>query len=606
MKKSVLLFIALLLTTGTAQAQDTLTLEPVVVTASHIATPLSRTASSITVINAEQIAASGQPLVTDVLRQVPGLEISRAGGGGNVSIFIRGTDNKHTLVLVDGIEYSDPAEIGASANIAHLTTSNIDRIEIVRGPQSVIYGSDAIGGVINIITRKGADRPAAHIEIEGGSFNSWQQQAGLQVGDRSGYLSFVATHADSDGFSAAHEKYGNREKDGYRNTTFSLNTGGRYTDTFELDISLRYSDSDYDYDDFKVDANHQGSNQTLNAAAGTLFHLADDRWQLKLAVSHTGIDRADDHADWGESDYQGTKNKLEWQNTLRLDQRNQLVAGAEIEQEQAENSFGQNDKGTHRGAYLEHRLTFGTFSSSLGARLDDHQEFGSHSTWRFAPTYTFTATGTRIKASVGTGFKAPSLFQLYDNFSGNRDLKPEKSTGYDIGVEQTLLGGLLVAEITVFHNDISNYINYVSTGDWTGEYRNAGDIRTRGVETVLGIYPSDRLDVQLGYTYTDTKNREDGSRLLKRPLHRGHLNLTLYPLDRVQISGNLTYVGKRDDFGDAKLPSYTLVNVAASYQLTDYCKLFGRIDNLFDKEYEEVAGYGTAGLSAYAGIRLSF
>lgn len=607
-RKTILLLGTLLLVTATVQAQEPLVMEPVVVTASRIDTPLSQTNSAITVITAEEIEAGGQSMVTDVLRQVPGVDVSRSGGsGGNVSIFMRGTDNKHTLVLVDGVEYGDPAGIAADANIAHLTTDQIERIEIVRGPQSVIYGSDAIGGVINIITKTGTNqaKPQAHIAAEGGSYNTRKLQGGFSVGQQSGYLSLGFSGLRSDGFSAVSKEYGGREKDGYENTSINLNSGGRLTDLFELKFNLRYSDSTHDYDSFPNDADNQADQQSLTTALSTTFHLLDERWLLTLAFAHTHLER-ENHESWGSYDYDGKKNKVELLNKIRIDPHNTLILGAEIERERAKNSFGQDDRATHRALFTEHRVAVGNFTTNLGVRYDEHKEFGSKTTWRIAPSYAFTQTGTRVRAAIGTGFKAPSLYQLYDGFSGNPNLHPEKSLGYDIGMEQTLMQGTVIVDVTYFRNDISNYIEWISTGGWSGEYRNAGGIRTQGIETTIDIYPADTLNLQLGYTYTDTKNKDDGSRLLKRPLHKGHVQLNLYPVDKLEINSTLIYVGKRDDVGDVELSSYTLVNLAASYQVTDHMKIFGRIDNLFDKDYEEVAGYGTAGLSAYAGVRLSF
>jgi len=606
-KRAVLFLVLLLPAPAAVQAQEILTMEPVVVTASRIATPLSQTNSAITVITAEEIEASGQPLITEVLRRVPGIDVSRSGGpGGNVSIFIRGTDNKHTLILVDGVEYNDPAGIAADANIAHLTTDQIERIEIVRGPQSVIYGSDAIGGVINIITKTGTDqpKPQAYISAEGGSYNTRKVQGGFSFGRQAGYLSLGFSGLRSDGFSALSKKAGGREKDGYENTSFSLNSGGRLTDLVDLKFNLRYSDSVSDYDDFfnRIDADNHADQQTLTTGLRTTFHLLDERWLLTLAIAHTRLER-ENHESWGSYDYDGKKNKLELLNEVRIDSHNTLILGAEVERDEAKNSFGQDDRATYRALFTEHRLAIGDFATNLGVRYDDHKEFGSKTTWRVTPSYTFNQTGTRVRAAIGTGFKAPSLFQLYDGFSGNQDLRPEKSLGYDIGIEQTLLQGLMVFDVTWFRNDISNYINY---DFMTWRYNNAGDIRTQGIETTIDIYPADGLNLQLGYTYTDTKNKDDGSRLLKRPLHKGHMNVNLYPIDKLEINGSLIFVGKRNDVGNIELSSYTLVNLATSYQITQNLKLFGRIDNLFDKDYEEVAGYGTAGLSGYAGVRLSF
>jgi vitamin B12 transporter len=606
-KRSVIIMSTLLFITAAAAAQNPLTMDPVVVTASRVATPLSQANSAITVISAEQIEASGQPLLTDVLRQVPGLDITRSGGaGGNVSVFIRGTDSKHTLILVDGIEFNDPVDPTGAANITHLSTDNIERIEIVRGPQSVIYGSDSIGGVINIITKKGKGKPAADLLVEGGSYRTWKERAAFDVGSQSGYLAFSAGHIESDGFSSAHTKYGNNEKDGYRNTTFSLNTGGRYTELFELNVKLRYTDSTFDYDAPKVDADNTGTYEALTAGIDSTFHLLAERWQLKLALNRTIIDREDQNESFGSSSFDGTKDKLELQNRIQISAQNTLVFGAEIEQEDAQSSFGQDDRATHRATYLENRLSINAFDANFGVRLDDHQEYGSHTTWRIAPAYRFSATDTRIRAAIGTGFKAPSLFQLYDSFSGNPNLQEEKSLGYDIGIEQTLFKGTVVVDMAWFYNDIEDVIEWIPTGSFTGQYRNGGNIRSQGIETAIDIYPVDILSLQLGYTYTDTKNKEDGARLLKRPLHKGHMDINLYPINKLEINGNLVFVGQRDDFGGIELGSYTLVNLAASYAATETLKLFGRIDNLFDKDYEEVAGFGTAGLSAYAGLKLTF
>ena len=609
-RRIVLLLSLWLAATATLQAQETITMEPVVVTASRIATPLSQTNSAVTLITAEEIEAGGQPLVTDVLRSVPGVDVVRSGGpGGSVSIYMRGTDNKHTLVLVDGVEYNDPAGIGADANITHLTTDQIERIEIVRGPQSVIYGSDAIGGVINIITKTGTNegKPQAHIAVEGGSYNTRKLQGGFSIGQQAGYLSLGFSHLRSDGFSSVSKKYGGRERDGYETTSITLNSGGRLTDLLELKFNLRYSDSTYDYDDFPNDADNQADHLSLTTGLRTTLHLLDERWLITLGAAHTSIEREFNDEVWGASDFTGKKNKLELLNEFRINDLNRLIIGGEIEREEAKNSFGRSDRATHNALFSEYRLAFGGFSTNLGLRYDDHKEFGSKTTWRVAPSYTFNQTGTRIRATLGTGFKAPSLYQLYDSYSGNPNLRPEKSMGYDIGIEQTILQGLVVFDISWFRNDISNYIDWMSTGGWDGEYRNAGDIRTQGVETTIDIYPIDQLSLQLAYTYTDTKNKDDNSRLPRRPLHKGHAQVSIHPIDSLEVNGSLLYVGKRDDgFLDKKLKAYTLVNLAASYQATHHLKIFGRIDNLFDKYYEEVAGYSTPGLSAYAGIKLSF
>ena len=636
MKKWLLMLGAVLLSTAVVQAQEALIMEPVVVTASRIATPLSQTNSAITVITTEEIEAGGQPLVTDVLRRVPGVDVVRSGGpGGNVSIFIRGTDNKHTLVLVDGVQFNDPADPSGAANIAHLTTDQIERIEIVRGPQSVIYGSDAIGGVINIITKTGTeqDKPQAHISAEAGSYNTRKLQGGFSVGQQLGYLSLGFSGLRSDGFSAASKKYGGREKDGYENTSFTLGSGGRLTELFEINFNLRYTDSVHDYDDFMADADNQGETQNLTTRLSTTTYLLDDRWLLTLAAGHTRIER-ENLDSWGTSSFDGKRNKLEFFNEVLINANNTVIGGAEIEQEEAKNSAGQSDRATHHAFFTEHRLTLDDLSVNLGLRYDDHKEFGSHTTWRMTSSYKAKTTKTLFRGSIGTGFRAPSLYELYADpvlypafpewginnatmfLNGNRDLDPERSFGWDIGFEQPLWGNSVIIEATYFHNKIKDFIQSslidssfdAVTGITTDTFKtiNINSLKTQGIETTISWFPSPFFDLQLNYTYTDSKDDNNNRRAL-RPQHKGNIGINIYPIDSLEINGNLMYVGKRDDgFLDKKLKAYTLVNLAASYQATDHLKIFGRIDNLFDKDYEEVAGYGTAGLSAYAGIRLSF
>lgn len=603
MKKCLIVLCSLLLIAGTLQA-ETVRLDPVVVTATRTGTPLSQVASSVTVITAEEIEAKQQPLVVDLLRSVPGITVSRSGGtGGVVSIFMRGTDNKHTLILVNGIELNDPSAVGAAANLTNMTTDNIERIEVVRGAQSVLYGSDAIGGVINIITKKGTGKPTGYVSVEGGSYNTWQEQAGISAGSDSSHFSLAISNSSSDGFSAANKNDGNTEKDGYKNTSISFNGGADLSEQFELNFGFQYATADYDYD-ATTDANNSQQTDELGSQIHGIFHLFDNRWKLKLGATYTSIGRDDDNESWGTSNFEGTKTKLEMQNTLQLDSNNILVFGAENETEQAENSYGQDAEATNNAIFLEDQLALGDFITTIGARYDNHEEFGGKTTWKIAPSYTFVATGTRVKGSLGTGFKAPTLYELYDPSNGNENLEAEQSLSYDIGIEQSLFSHRLIFDITWFKNDIEDYIEWVSTGGWSGIYQNGGDITTRGLETSVQIYPSDLFDLNLSYTYTDTKDT-NGDSLLKRPRHKGNLSLNLYPDDEKQITLDLLYVGEQDDISET-LDDYILVNLAGSHQITPNIKGFIRVDNLFDEDYEEVAGYGTAGLSAYAGVKLTF
>ncbi len=620
--KKRLLFCALLLAAVSVQAA-TVTLDPVVVTATRTATPLSRIASSVTVISAAEIEAKQQTQVLDVLRSVPGVVVVRSGSrGAQTSIFLRGTDTRHTLLLIDGIEYRDASSSGGGPVLENLTTANIEQIEIVRGAQSVLYGSDAIGGVINIITRKGSQQPEGYASIEGGSYNTWIEKAGFSAGNGTVSSSFSASRIDSDGFSAANEKDGNNEEDGFEDTTLSFNLGAELSEIFSLNLNVHSDDSENDYDAYgPVDGDYSQDTELLAGRLEGKLRLLDGRWDIAVGAARTDNNRIADGPAYSDGyEYDGKVTKLDLLNTIRLGANHTLIVGAETEKEELGSfsylgdysaypdvtytPFRYKKDAVNNAVFIQDQFTAGQFTAAIGLRHDDHDQFGGKTTWRFAPSYNFAGSGTRLKASVGTGFKAPSLYQLYGQLPpynvGNEDLQPEESFGWDLGFEQSLSNNSVVISLTYFHNDIDDYIDY----DYSDGFLNIDGLITRGIESSVAWYPSDLFDAALSYTYTDSENKEDNSRLRRRPLHKAALDLNIRPLERLQINLNALYTGERDD--DETLPDYTLVNVASSYRITDNCSIFGRVDNLFDEDYEEVTGYGTAGVSGYAGLKLTF
>lgn len=611
--KRWMILLGCLLLSATAATAEIQKIDPIVVTATRTATPLSQIASAVTVVTAEEIEEKQQTQVLDVLRSVPGLTIIQQGSlGGQASIRTRGTDNKHTLILIDGIEFRDASEIGGGADLANLTTDNIERIEVVRGAQSVIYGSDAIGGVVNIITKKGNRQPEGYVSVEGGSYNTWKETAGFSIGGENARAALSVSRTDSDGFSSYNEDDGFSEDDGYKNTTVSFNVGADLSENFTLNLNFRHTDSAYDYDSSGIDSDASvDKDDTLGKVEGILS-LLDDKWTIALGTTMTDSNRTSTGTDsfWDNYEFDSTITKFDMLNTIKATDSQTFVIGLESEKEEYESSTsGQGDART-RAVFLQDQIVLGDFVTALGVRVDDHQEFGTETTWRIAPTYSLSSLGTKIKGSIGTGFKAPSLFQLYYPFGGNENLEPEQSTSFDFGIEQPLLDNSVIVAVTWFYNDIDDYIAWFDDGDFDffdGDgYANIANLKTKGVETSIDWYPTDVVSLQLGYTYTDTED-EDGARKARIPLHKGTLDVNLYPLDNLQLNLNLLYVSEREDGAAAEtLDSYTLINLASSYQVTDAVKLFGRIDNLFDEDYEEAANYGTAGLSAYAGVKFSF
>jgi vitamin B12 transporter len=607
------------------------TLEPVVVTATRMETPLSEVASSITVISAQEIEQKQKSTVSEVLRGTPGVDISRSGGpGGVTSAFIRGAKSEHTLVLIDGIEMNDPISAGRRFDFADLTAENIERIEVLRGPQSTLYGSDAIGGVINIITKKGTGKPSAYVSGEYGSFNTFREWAGASGGNEWGDYSFSISRIDTDGISSANEKDGNREEDGYKNTSFSTRLGLKPTDNSALDLFLRYSDAEADLDEsnsmtwlFGDDPNSVEKTEQLFMRTQATVHLLDDLWEQKLGVSFSDTERdsrnrpdADDPGS-SRSSFDGELLKFDWQHNLHLHETNILTLGVETEEEKGESksTFGDFPKEDARttGYYIQNQIKLlDIFFVTPGIRLDDHDDFGSEVTYRIAFACLLRDIGTKIKATYGTGFKAPSLYQLFAPPTlwgpiGNPDLDPEKSKGFDVGIEQQLLDGRLVLGITRFENDFRDLIDF----DFTEGYVNVAKATSNGVELLASFQPCDNLTVQANYTYTETEDENTGEELLRRPKDKFGLDVNYRFMEKGNAHLGIVFVGDRKDvdpdtFERVSMGDYTVVNLAASYDINEHFQLFGRIENLLDREYEEVKGYGTPDLSAFAGLKLIF
>jgi vitamin B12 transporter len=606
----------------------------IVVTATRIETPAREVGSSITVITGQEIKEKQKVTVLEVLRTVPALDIVQTGGPGKeTAVFIRGAKSEYTLVLIDGVEMNDPTSPGRSYDFANLTTENIERIEILRGPQSTLYGSDAMGGVINIITQKGKGKPAAFVSGEYGSFNTFIGKAGVSGGHRWVNYSLGVSYWDTEGISAANEKDGNTEKDGYNNKSASARLGVTPTEYFDLDFIFKYIDAKADIDNFGGaggdDPNNTAESKQLFFRTQARLSLFDDIWRQKLGFSlsdHRREGRNDtDPAHPGElsrDSYDGRLLKFDWQHDLHLHKTNSLTLGVETEEEKGESSYYSESffgpfsstfpEKTARttGYYLQDQIKlWDSWFTTLGVRLDDHSKFGNETTYRITSAYLIRQTGTKLKGSYGTGFKAPSLFQLYAPIYGDENLKPEKSAGWDAGLEQSLFGERVVLGATYFNNRFKDLIEFDSG---LSKYINIGEAETKGVELFASVRPMDDLTLRASYTYTDTEDKATGKPLLRRPKNKVGFDAGYRFLAKGNLNLGVVYAGERDDFDYSawpatrvKLGDYLLVNLAASYDVTQNIQVYGRIENLLDNRYEEVKGYGTPGISVFGGLKLS-
>lgn len=620
------------------QAEPVHELEEMVVVATRIETPLSQVGSAVSVIDRETIARLQQPTVLELLRAVPGVDVVRSGGiGQKTSVFMRGANSEHTLVLIDGIEANDPNDPSRAFDFAHLPSENIERIEVLRGPQSTLYGSDAMGGVINIITRKGTEDTEVELQAEAGSFQTQRYQAALRGATARLNYSLHASYLDSDGITAGAHDNGNREHDGYEKSAISARLGLAATEQVDVDLIVRYNEGDTDIDRWAGpladDSNYRFDNEQLFSRLQLTADLLE-YWQQILGVSYTKHNRGTHNGldplnpfDIERSSYDGTLTKVDWQHNLQLASWNTLTLGVEYEEETgksayySESFFGPYatdfDKKTAStvAGYLQEQLSWNEqLFATLGLRVDDHEEFGQETTWRSTLAYLVKQTNTRFTASYGTGFKAPSLLQLYDvAFGGNEDLDPEYSRGWDAGVEQELFDGRVSVGLTYFDNDFDDLItNRFNTTTFLYEYINLGEAESRGIEASLFWSPLDALSIQCNYTYTDTEDKDSGKQLVRRARQRLAVDLYYQLLAQCDLSIEYLYVGEREDVyfnmsdfssGRVDLSSYSVVNLALGYDLNESLRLFARVDNVLDKDYVETWGYESPGVAVYGGVR---
>lgn len=591
----------------------------VLVTATKTESYQAETGSSTTVITAQDLKKKGKTAVLDVLREVPGVAVMQSGSfGALTSIYIRGSKPGHTLVLVDGIEVNDPMSSDRSFNFAHLTTDNIERIEVVRGPQSTLYGSDAMGGVVNIITKKGKGKPKFTISLEGGSHKTFRENIGVSGGTEKVNYALSASRFDSEGISKAID---GSEKDGYENTAISSKVGYRISENSELSLVTRFTDSTTDLDD---GANDDDPNYTAwwrNFATKLLFDQAvSSWWDYELSFSYNDVRRkyrdekdAVDTTEDKQSWYKGDNKKFEWQNNFYPFDWDTITLGLEYEEERGSSyyrskaSITKFDRKTvsNKGYYLQNQFKlWENVYITPGFRIDDHELFGTEATYKVSSAYIIPPTGTRLKANWGTGFKAPSLYQLYSRY-GTVDLNPDESRSYDFGFEQSFFDDKLSFDMTYFDNDFKNMIDWDSD---TYKYKNIGKAETKGFEIACSFEPTESLTIGTNYTYTKTKDKDTGKKLDRRPENQASLDLNWAFTEKGNLNLTTSYIGHRfnDSANSQKIKPYTKVDLFASYDFTENFGIFGKIENLFDRKYQQVHRFAAPGRSFYAGAKVTF
>ena len=612
-------------------------IQEVVVTTNRLDTPLSQVANSMSVITSKDIEQKQAGTALEALQGVPGLTLLQNGAAGESSgIFMRGADAGHTLVLMNGVPINNPISTSREFDyLDQLFADDISRIEVVRGPMSTVYGTNATAGVVNILTQRGEGTPKGSLFFEGGAYESFREGATASGGNNLGDFNLAVSRFDSQGFPSADKTLGNSVNSLDSNSTASLQLGILPSPNLDNSLYVRYSQAHTNLPAFGGvggdDPNFFMDERQWFTGTQTKWKLFDGALEQTLGLSFTDDLQlfTDDLSTYAGSHYErgayeGQSAQISLQNDVHLWKGETLVLGVQGQQE-----WGRVDDTTDYGfgpsnAIIGATATTGSYFAesqtelmdrlfaTLGGRLDAVSSFGNQFTYRGAVAYFVPDLGTKLKASYGTGFKAPSLYQLFSPY-GNTGLQAENSTGWDIGFEQPLAGDQVKFGATYFHTDFSQLIDFESTSTPPnyGEYFNVSKSQTLGWETFASAKPVKGLELRADYTYTWAVNQDTGDQLIRRPQDRADFNAS-YQWKGLGFGLGLIYVGDRPDTAFTNftatpitLPSYTLVNLLASYQADEHLKFFGRVENLFNTVYEEVYGYGTPGLSVYLGTKVS-
>ncbi|MGE0668672.1 MAG: TonB-dependent receptor plug domain-containing protein [Sphingomonadales bacterium] len=615
--------------------------DTVFVTASLTPAEAYTIGNAISVLEEDYIEHRQNPVVSDLLRSVPSIAVSRSGGPGQLTqIRMRGAEGNHTLVLIDGVEANE-LNFNGEFDYAGLLAAGIERIEVLRGAQSALYGSDALGGVINIITRGG--HPGFRFEgsAEGGSFAQRQVTALASGGTERANGALSAGYFGTDGINLS--RFGG-EKDGARTFTISGKGMAQLAENFRLDATARYvsSKNDTDAQDFDfpptptngliIDtADVQKNDQFYGRVQGELS-LFDDHWVHQASVQYADTQREYINPSDDLTGNHGSRLKVAYQNTVNfetpsfLDARHHVTTAYQREQQRfvnrgavpdaLENQQRKEPQDSFIGEYRV-ELDDQVFLSA-GVRHDDNRTFANATTYRVAGAWRIADTGTRLHASHGTAVTNPGFFELFgffpDFFLGNPDLKPEKSKSFDAGIEQKLFDDRLTLDVTYFHANLENEI--VTVFDFntflTTVENLVGTSKRDGVEVMLTANLTDVLSIGGSYTYTRSR-QPGGAPEVRRPKHMGNVNVNyVFGAGRGNVNLDLSYNGKQldNEFIDATpesvvtLNDYLLVTLAASYQLTDNLEIYGRVENLIDQDYEEVFSYRSPGIGAFAGLKV--
>ncbi|MBS0222727.1 MAG: TonB-dependent receptor [Proteobacteria bacterium] len=601
-----------------------------VVTADRAPTPIDKVTGTVTVITREEMERRQYRTVDEVLRTVPGVSVQQSGGvGAQTSVFVRGANSNHVVVLIDGMNVNDPATPNGAIDFAHFLTENLDRIEVVRGPMSTLYGSSAIGGVINMVTKPGKG------PLNGGIFTELgtrlRTTTGGYVRGSEGRFNYnvSATGLYTPGEPAVPPRFwppngGYVDNDFYRNINIGSRLGVTLSDNAQLSLFSRYIDTQLKYDHITfADPNAVEFAQQFFNRLEFDGSFLDSRWKPTVGIGYGSVYRHDQDFPSFQNPfpltqdayYNGRRLQADFKNEIVLSDQFNFLGGVDFDQTWLYvNNTGVQSWGaaSQTGMYAQLRGTFfQDLTLSIAGRLDSHNRYGTVSTWRAAAAYLVRSTDTKFKASYGTAFKAPSLFELYGSgffCAGNPSLQPEYSRGYELGVEQGLFNKKAKVGLTYFFNTYSNLIQ--CPPPYTA-LQNVSNAQSDGIEVFFQVSPFKWLDLFFNYTYTHAINVDLNQPLPRRPEDVFGIRAEVRPWENVHFGVEFNQVSNRHDLdavtGAAVQPSpYTLIRATAGWGVRKGVELFARAENILDRQYEEPEGFKAPNFQAFFGVKATF
>ena len=591
--------------------------EDIVVTASGFEQPRSETGQAISVLDNARLEELQAISIIDALRTLPGVAIATRGPvGSQSSVFLRGGNSSQTLVLIDGVRINDPSSPNAAFDFGALLTGNVGRVEVLRGPNSIIWGSQAIGGVVNVQSLSPTQALAVNAGAEYGFADTLRANANLSGTSGLFEGSIGGAFYRTDGISAL---AGGAEKDGFENWAANGRLKVNVAENFALDFRGYYNRGTIEFDSpFGVGADGLpvARNRQFIGYVGANFDLADGRFQNRVSYARTDITRVGTDPvvfSFNNFDVKGTIDRFEYHSAFDVTDAVTLVFGADHERTFASTSFegapadiARNQVTSGFGQLIVRPVTGLTITG--GVRYADYSDYGGQTTLGGNIAYTPNGGDTVLRATYGEGFRAPTLSEGQPPF-GNPNLKPETARNFDLGLEHRFLDNNALVYATYFNRKSSDLIAFSFT---TFQSENIDEVDTDGIEVGFALQPTDGLNIQANYTLTNAINRSAGAnlgnRLALRPQHSGSLTIDWQTPWRLKLGASVLFAG--DSFDNAsnsvRLDGYTLAHLRASYPLNDQLELYGRVENLFDTQYVQVAGFNTYGRNAHFGIRAKF